>query len=52
MTIVIRIITMMALIIEEKLGLLLLKNSRKIPYSTPISKNFVEQVSEWVILWS
>ncbi len=40
----------MALIIEEKLGLLLLKNSKRSPYITPVSKSFVERVSEQITL--
>ena len=40
--------TILALIIQVKLGLLLSKNSKKRPHTTPISKNSDERVFKHV----
>lgn len=50
MTIITKVITMVALIIEEKLGLLLLKNSGSNSYVTLISKSSVKWVSKQITL--
>ena len=41
----------MALIIKVKLELLLPKNSKKSPYTTPISKSSGQQISKQVMPW-